>query len=49
MYGTPIYVWENGKVVAKDPTTMRIRTPNLRRKFPDVRGSIAEIPRISWG
>jgi ABC-type Mn2+/Zn2+ transport system ATPase subunit len=19
MYGTPIYVWENGKVVAKDP------------------------------
>ena len=20
MYGTPIYVWENGKVVAKKPT-----------------------------
>jgi hypothetical protein len=20
MYGTPIYVWENGKVVAKDPS-----------------------------
>jgi hypothetical protein len=19
MYGTPIYIWENGKVVAKDP------------------------------
>jgi hypothetical protein len=21
MYGTPIYVWENGKVVAKDPNS----------------------------
>jgi hypothetical protein len=21
MHGTPIYIWENGKVVAKDPNT----------------------------
>jgi predicted ABC-type ATPase len=23
MYGTPIYVWENGKVVAKDPNDIQ--------------------------
>ena len=22
-YGTPIYVWENGKVVAKDPNELK--------------------------
>jgi len=34
MYGTPIYVWENGKVVAIDPNTetklKSIRSKNIK-------------------
>ncbi len=36
MHGTPIYVWENGKVVAKDPNkeslNKRIFKPHSRRR-----------------
>ena len=34
MYGTPIYIWENGKVVAIDPNTetklKSIRSKNIK-------------------
>ena len=49
-HGTAIDVWENGKVVAKDPNDDgKWDTKSRLEIWPRVQGSVAELAKISPG